>query len=228
MDCFVTCSYWAKHELEKEIGQANEVKVIYNGVDTDVFQPAPPLDLKIDGYTDHGLVRFGTVGRLSHGKGTDLLIDVASEFKGKAEFFAVGPLDPKLSEMISKKGKPDNFHFWGSFPNQALPSFYNFIDCFVLPSLSETFPITTLEAMSCAKPVIVSAVGGIPEQIDHERNGMLVLPGDKASLIGALKNIIENKDTIVSMGKYGRSKILEKFSMEILYKELKKLYTTLV
>jgi len=226
VDCFVTCSYWAKKELEKKISGENEMKVIYNGVDPVVFQPAPHGDLSIDGYIDHGLIKIGTVGRLSCAKGTDLLMEAASTFQGEAEFFAVGPLDPKLSEMLSEKAKPANFHFLGSYPNQTLPKFYNFIDCFVLPSLSENFPITILEAMSCAKPVIATSVGGVPEQIDHEGNGILVPPGDKAALKEALQRMIENREIMLHMGNYGRSKILEKFSMEIMYRELRNFYST--
>ena len=169
------------------------------------------------------MTRFGTVGRLSKAKGTDLLFRVASELEGMAEFFAVGPCEEDFFQEI-KKSKIRNFHLLGTLPNNELPAFYNFIDCFVLPSLFEAFGITLIEAMSCGKPVIASDTGGIPEIIDHENNGLLIKAGDFNSLKEAVIRIINDIDLRTYLGKSGRQKVIENFTIEKTYKELKDFY----
>ena len=116
----------------------------------------------------------------------------------------------------------------GPIANKQLPGFYNFIDCFVLPSLFETFPITLLEAMSCGKASVASAVGGIPELIDNDKDGILVPPGDVDALMHVLKRFIEDRELMVVLGKAARDKILQQFSLTIIYRQMKELYFGLI
>lgn len=225
-DGYITCSKWSKKTLEQRFSLEN-IKVIYNGVDTDIFKPDVSEDFIVQCNFDHDLPRFGTVGRLSKAKGTDLLFKAASELEGMAEFFAVGPCDEELAAEIGNKGI-SNFHLLGSLPNNALPSFYNFIDCFALPSLFEAFGITLIEAMSCGKPVIASNVGGIPEIVDNGHNGILVEPGDYFSLKEALIRMIEDEKLRINLGSTARRKAVENFTIERTYKELKDFYARLM
>jgi len=219
---FITCSKWSKEILEQKFNLEN-VKVIYNGVDTNFFKPDISHDLRIQHNYNNKLPRFGTVGRLGKSKGTDLLFKVASEMEGIAEFFAVGPCEEDLFQEISKS-KISNFHLLGALPNNELPAFYNFIDCFVLPSLFEAFGITLIEAMSCGKPVIASDTGGISEIIDHENDGLLIKAGDFNALKEAIIRIIDDRDMGLYLGKSARQKVIENFTIERTYEELKNFY----
>jgi len=69
---FITCSKWSKKTLEQRFNMEN-IEVIYNGIDTDIFKPDISQDFKIQHKYNHNLPRFGTVGRLGKSKGTDLL-----------------------------------------------------------------------------------------------------------------------------------------------------------
>lgn len=225
-DGYITCSKWSKKVLEQRFNIEN-IEVIYNGVDTNFFKPGVYEDFIVQQNYNHNLPRFGTVGRLSKAKGTDLLFKAASELEGIAEFFAVGPCDKDLIDEIRNKNV-SNFNLLGSLPNNELPAFYNFIDCFVLPSLFEAFGITLIEAMSCGRPVIASNVGGIPEIVDNGYNGVLVEPGDYTSLKEAIIRIIEDKTFRVNSGNAARKKAVENFTIERTYKELKDFYTNLI
>jgi glycosyltransferase involved in cell wall biosynthesis len=224
VDLMVTCSRWSKGELEKLFGGKPGVEVIYNGVDTDVFRPVDMRNAAMDEASDTRLPRLGTVGRLGPEKGTDLLMEVARAMQGKAEFFAAGPLDSSLAEKIERKGAPANFHVLGPVPNQALPEFYNSIDCFVLPTLFEAFSITLVEAMASGKAVVASRTGGIPEVVEHNKQGILVQPNDGAALREAIGTVIGDRSLMSDMGEAGRARVLEKFSIKQMGREIRQLF----
>jgi glycosyltransferase involved in cell wall biosynthesis len=223
-DVLVTCSEWSKGELEKRLPAKSQVEVIYNGVDTDAFHPVDEPDFATVEAYDRRLPRFGTVGRLGAAKGTDLLMEVARTMQGKAEFFAAGPLDRAFAKKMETKGRPTNFHVLGAVPNHQLPRFYGFIDCFVLPSLFETFPITLLEAMASKKAVVASRTGGIPEAVEHNKQGILIPPNDGAALKNAIGAMIENRNFMSDLGESGRVRALEKFSIEKMGRRIRELY----
>ena len=224
-DAFITCSKWSKKLLEQTHNIEN-IKVIYNGVDANFFKPGNSEDFTLQQDYNHDLPRIGTVGRLSSAKGTDLLFKVASELEGIAEFFAVGPYEENFIKNNLKKAT-SNFHFLGPLPNNALPPFYKFIDCFVLPSFEETFPVTVLEAMSCGKPVIASNVGGIPEAIDDGYNGILCETGNYVLLKELILKVINEENLRINISKAARQKVLEKFTIQKTSEELVQFYKNL-
>jgi len=224
-DAFITCSKWSKKFLEQTHNIEN-IKVIYNGVDANFFKPGNSEDFTLQQDYNHDLPRIGTVGRLSNAKGTDLLFKVASELEGIAEFFAVGPCEEDLFQQI-KRSNISNFHLLGPLPNNALPPFYNFIDCFVLPSFEETFPVTVLEAMSCGKPVIASNVGGIPEAIDDGYNGILCETGNYVLLKELILKVINEEILRINISKAARQKVVEKFTIQKTSEELVQFYKNL-
>jgi glycosyltransferase involved in cell wall biosynthesis len=151
-------------------------------------------------------------------------MEVARTMQGKAEFFAAGPLDRAFAKKMEAKGVPTNFHMLGAVPNHQLPRFYGFIDCFVLPSLFETFPITLLEAMASKKAVVASRTGGVPEAVEDNKQGILIPPNDGAALKNAIGTMIENRNFMSDLGESGRVRALEKFSIKKMGREIKELY----
>ena len=87
-----------------------------------------------------------------------------------------GPELDAASRLASERGLADRVHFLGE-QDQVLP-LLSIADVFLLPSAQESFGLAALEAMACEVPVVASNVGGLPEVIDHGRNGFLHPPGD--------------------------------------------------
>ena len=101
---------------------------------------------------------------------------------------------------------------------------YQKASIFILPSLSEAFPITNLEALSCGTPVIASNVGGIPEAVQDRKNGILVPPSNVVKLAENIQYLLDNEDIRKKFGKEGRKWIVKNFSSEILMKALLQIY----
>ena len=99
-------------------------------------------------------------------------------------------------------------------------------DVFILPSYSEGMPVSILEAMSYAMPIITTDVGGIPEIVNHNVNGIVIKPGDKRALLSAVGYYLNDSEAIEKHGSESLNIIQEYFpgpvmsKMENLYKSL--------
>jgi glycosyltransferase involved in cell wall biosynthesis len=87
-------------------------------------------------------------------------------------------------------------------------------DIFIFPSHHEGLPISLIEAMAAGLPVIATCVGGIPDLIDNNRNGILVNSQSPDELAEAMKSLIENKQLRHVFGAQGRRKALENHDVE--------------
>jgi len=84
---------------------------------------------------------------------------------------------------------------------------------FALPSLAECTPVSLLEAMACALPVVASNVGGIPEVVTDQAEGMLVPPQDVEALAQALARYVQWPALAGQHGRAGRARIVQQYSM---------------
>ena len=95
-----------------------------------------------------------------------------------------------------------------------MPYLYSLASAFILPSFSESFPLTILEAMSCGVPVIASNVGGVPEIVQNEKDAILINAGDNQELAKAVSRILVNDNFVNDIKINSRNKILDKFNVE--------------
>jgi glycosyltransferase involved in cell wall biosynthesis len=98
------------------------------------------------------------------------------------------------------------------------------LDILVVPSLSEGTPLVTLEAMTAGVPVVASAVGGIPEQIRHHCEGLLVPPGDSAALGEAVLQLLQNPTRMQQLGEAGRWRVLSAFNFAAMVQATEEVY----
>ena len=94
--------------------------------------------------------------------------------------------------------------FTGWVSGDAKSALFRDAGCFVLPSHAEGMPVAVLEAMAWGLPVIASAVGGVPELIRHEQNGMLIPPGDPHALAAAMAAVLHDGDQAAALGRQAR------------------------
>lgn len=211
----------------------SKIQAIVNGVDTDRF--FPNSEKKEEMRNALGLKKsslcIGTIGSLRPVKNQSLLIKACQSILPQFEEVEVlivgeGPLALQLKQEVQALGLTEKIHFSGAQPN--IPEILNAVDLFVLPSRSEGMPNAVLEAMSCGVPVIATAVGGVPEVIEHGENGILIASEDEPQLVAALTNLIQNPETRRMLGMKGRQRVLSHFSLKAMVSEYQDLYESLV
>jgi len=107
---------------------------------------------------------------------------------------------------------------------EELPNLIQLLDIFVLPSLQEACSLACAEAMSQAKPVVGTCVGGIVEQVSDRETGFIVNPRDPDGLATKLAELIEDKNLRDRFAKNGYARYLQLFSSEIMLKKTAELY----
>jgi glycosyltransferase involved in cell wall biosynthesis len=210
-----------------------KVVVVPNGVDCEKFNPKVKGDEVRAKYgLEHcKVVLFvGALTRWHRYKGLDILIKAfhsISQLDDSARLLIVGEGSLKkeyqsLCRSLKLSGK---VFFAGNVQDEDLQKFYAASDVLVLPSKdrSEGFGLTLLEANACGKPVIGSMVGGIPDVIKHEYNGLLVPPSDDKALAQAVLRVLKDVDLAFSMGSNGR-KIAEAHDWRIIARAVEKVY----
>ena len=100
-------------------------------------------------------------------------------------------------------------------------------DAFILPSYNEGLPMSMLEAMAWGLPVIVTPVGGIPEVVNHNQNGLLVQPGNQEQLVEAMQNLIRDEGLRISLGTAARRRV-ECFDVKNYIASLLALYASVI
>jgi glycosyltransferase involved in cell wall biosynthesis len=136
-----------------------------------------------------------------------------------------GEEENKLREFAKKNKIVDRVDFLGWITNEQKAELMRKSDILVLPSYNEGLPIAILEAMSYGLPIVSTNVGSIAEAVSD--NGFLVKPGDVDSLTRSLKMLICNDEVFVKQSRESRKIAEKKFSEEIFFEKIKKIYRDL-
>lgn len=130
----------------------------------------------------------------------------------------------KFALARSKYELDDSIEILGWVDKQVRDNLLSSSAIFVLPSFAEGLPMSMLEAMASGLPVVVSAVGGIPDVIESGKHGILTDPGDVEGLRMALEALLTDEDLRLRMGSAGRVKVLEAFSVDVVIPQVTELY----
>jgi glycogen(starch) synthase len=114
-----------------------------------------------------------------------------------------------FSDLADRLGISEHMEFNESVDQETLLGFYSECDVLVLPSKTEGWGLSLMEAMACGKPVVASNAGGIPELVRDRTDGILVRPGDVRGLADSIIELLKNPDLRVKMGKNGRKRVQE-------------------
>jgi len=231
VDRLLAVSFALREPLVERFG-IDKVTCIHNAVDVDRIRVTTDLaNLRKElGLDRHDFV-IGTMGRLHPVKGLDVFLRAARIIKdhGKRAKFIIagdGPLRDQLQALAQQCGLAHEVMFLGhrSDGNNIL----GLMDLFVLPSLSEGIPLVLLEAMALARPVVATAVGGIPEVVEHEINGLLVAAGNHDDLAKGCLAVMDNPTLAQELGPAGRRRVEEAFSADVMAENVANVYKTLV
>jgi len=204
---------------------------IHSGVEIEKFQrmTAGVVEKKRSlGLNQNGFI-VGFIGWLLPIKGPMHLLNAMKEVWQKHNdaslvFVGKGDLDVELRAEALKTSANGRVKFlgWRNDIEQILPLF----DILVLPSLNEGMGRVLVEAMAAGKPIVASRVGGIPDLVKHNNNGLLVPPGDEKAMAQGIKKLIKNPKKAKAMGQRGRD-LCDQFSIEAMVDKIDSLYSEL-
>jgi glycosyltransferase involved in cell wall biosynthesis len=208
---------------------------VYNGMTAASF-PTTPIPF-LESLRARGVKVVCCFASLVPFKGCHHLIDAlaalnARGWRERLAVFWIGDVVPVHQDYYAWLGQKldahgiDNFTFTGWRDSPF--SFYRHAYATVLPSVSEEtlefdgrvhrvvggegFPITNLEAMSFAVPVVATRISGVPEQVEHGTTGLLVAPGDAIALADALERLLSDSASAAAMGSAGARRVEQRFS----------------
>ncbi|WP_342044894.1 glycosyltransferase family 4 protein [Bacillus sp. OTU530] len=196
----------------------NNIETLYNAV--------PEIDQEFSRNNIEPACLF--MGRLGQRKGTyDLLKSIKilkdKGVKGKFLLAGDGEIEEVKKELVSLNIE-DYVSLLGWINNEEKKELLIQSDILVLPSYNEGLPMAILEGMSYGLPIVSTPVGGIPEAVEHGRNGFLVEPGTVDDLALYLEKLIDDAQLRITMGKENQNAIRQSFSLNTLMKQLSKAY----
>ncbi len=187
----ISPSYLIKKELETQ-GVARSVVVVSNGMDLNLFagqvKSAPSA-----------APRLLHVGRISYEKNCQVILKAFSLILEKypdatLDIVGDGPALPSLKIDARQLGVYDQIHFPGFVPHDELPQLYPKYDLFLTASTMETQGLVVLEAIASGLPCVGVDSYALPELIQHERNGFIVLPFDHSAMAAKAIETLSSPD----------------------------------
>lgn len=175
--------------------------------------------------------RLVTAGRLSPEKGHRYLLDAMTLLDGRYRDIHLvicgdGPRRAQLEERCRSLGLADRVCFTGF--RDDLPKIYEWMDVFVLPSLSEGLPNVVLEALAHGKTVVSTSVGGVPDLIDDGRTGFLAQTSDSQSLAEGIRRGFDSAADAGREAQCGRAYVRNNFSFSAQAVQLRAIYKTVM
>jgi glycosyltransferase involved in cell wall biosynthesis len=202
--------------LVDEVGlPATKVGLIRNGVDLSRFAPPAGRAPRPSG-VPAGRPVVGTVGRLAPEKDHGTLIAafgriVASLPDAVLVIVGDGPARAEIESLVDRGGLRDSVRLLGDRFDVAalLPA----IDVFVLSSVNEGLPLALLEALACARPVVVTDVGGVGGVVGKGEGGVLVPQRDPEAIARAVVGLLRDPAAAARMGAEGRRIVEERYDV---------------
>lgn len=218
LDRILTVSQSFKQYLAAYLHDPDRVIVIPNGYDEKRFRPMKH---------DNPVPQLITVCRLVPAKGLDVLLKACAELKRRGSPFVLhvigdGPIRQDLEQMATELNVYEDTIFYGYMlhPEQFMP----FFDIFVLPSRAEAFGSVFAEAALCWLALVGTDVGGIAEQIEDGKNGLLVPVDDHIALADALQKVMEDPKLRQKLAKAANDKAKKTYGLSRVIVQLKELY----
>ncbi len=207
---FITVSNANVRYISETYGiPAGRINVIPCGVDTGLFKPS--------GKKSH-IPNIVCVARLHPIKNQRLLLEACALLAAKGiDFRCVlvgdGVCRTEIEDVRARLGLERVVELVGAAEQSQVLAWWQRATVAVLTSENEGMPVCLMEAAACGVPSVATAVGGIPELVVEGVTGMIVPPGDKEALAGALERILLDRELAEEMGEAARRRAVEHFSL---------------
>ena len=215
--------------IDKERAPAKKMLLIENGIDLNQFKTGDLKKEAVLSKYDLPQLQYiiGIVARLDRLKDIPTLISAFGMLaKGHPDTSLVvigdGEERGALEKLVKEIGLVDKVFFLGA--QTRIPELLSIFSMFVLSSITESSPISLIEAMAAGLPVVATNVGGNAELIKDGYNGFIVEPKDIVGMRDAMLKIIEDKGLAKSMGEANRKAAFSKYGIENTIKEYESLY----
>lgn len=191
--------------------------VVYNGIEIEKFSSLPTKSEARSrlGWPQEKKIIL-SVARLSREKGLDVLIEAAQGLEATLFIAGDGPERGNLSGAMLLGERHD------------IPMLLAAADIYCQPSRSEGLGLAVLEAMATGKPIVASAVGGIPELLPDASIGLTVPVGDPTALRVAIQLLLDDPARGEAMGSYAKQRVAERFTEATMRAETRNVYARLV
>lgn len=223
-----TCDFLAKHEHVAP----EKLHLVYNGVDTEEFQPAAPAARaaarKRLGITENEFL-IGGVGRLVQQKNFARWLRVIAQVRQsqphvRGLIAGTGPQEASLRSLAAKLGLGDAVHFAGFVSNRN--ELYAAMDTLLITSDYEGLPMNVLEAMASGVPVAGSRVDGLAEILEDGKDAILSSTESEESFVQGIHNLVINKEFRDGLAAESSRKLQKSFSAQVMVRKILELYST--
>ncbi len=228
MDHLISVSRAIERKLDEEGRVGAPISLIYNGVDLTRYSEPDICGTLHSEYPispDSPIV--GVVARLEPEKGHPTLLEawpavIAAVPKAHLLIVGEGSQREALEAQVKALGIGKSVTFTGR--RDDVPAVTAALDVAVLPSYREAQGLSILEAMALSRPVVASAVGGIPEMIEHGRTGLLVPPREPAALAAAIVRLLTDHPYADTLAKAAQNLVHDRFCVELMVRAIETIY----
>ena len=179
----VPVSQWLSGILKESFLQKYPIKVINNGINTDVFKPSRCTNFRFKHSFEKKFILLGVASIWDERKGLKDFIELSKLLNSDYQIVLVGLTNKQIKQL------PENIlGIERTESVEGLADIYASSDVFINPTYEDNFPTTNLEALACGTPVITYKTGGSPEAID-DSTGIIVEQGNIIKLVDAINQI---------------------------------------
>jgi len=204
------------------------IHVVPHGLDTGLFSPKSDWDSQESLAAEQAEPSVLFFANVVKRKGIHTLVEafpgVLREVPNcRLRIAGGGPDVPEIKELVSKLGVSEHVELLGRKERTDAPELYRNCTVYCLPSFGEPYGTTVVEAMSCAKALVVTNCGALPHLV-HEQGGLRVPAGDSIALSQALVWLLQRPNERAKMGRYNRQFVEEKMPWDSVARQLEEVY----
>jgi glycosyltransferase involved in cell wall biosynthesis len=228
----VAIAQGVKDHLTAQGVAPERIPLLYYGIDLERYSnPLPTAEAKERLGLPPDARTIGVVGHLSERKGHRFLLEALHQAEPRtgpvhALFAGEGVLEATLREQAQALGMADRVHFLGF--RRDVVNVVSAFDVFVLPSLKEGLSIAVMEAMALRRPVIATAIAGLPEVVRDGETGLLVPAANAEALAEALARTLCDKSLAEALARNGRTFLERHFDQRLRLREVDETFQRIV